>query len=264
MLFRPILDSAHGCASYLVGCPVAGEAVVVDPLAAVGPEEYVLTAADLGLRIVKVIDTHLHADHVSAARPLAEALGLPVALHAAAEVGFPFEPLRDGQEWLLGNVRFRVLHTPGHTPDSLTLVVYDLTRSADDPWLALTGDSLLSGDVARPDLLLGQVDPERVAAQARILYRTLHERLLALPDTVEIYPGHFGGSTCGGQLLSAKPSSTIGFERRHNLALLQPDEDAFVRFVLANLRPQPERYQEIKLQNAGRGAEALRAVSQGV
>ena len=249
MIFRQILRSASGCASYVLGCARSGQAIVVDPLADLGAEAYVLEAADHGLRITEVIDTHVHADHRSAAQELAYVTGARLALPEGAPAEYPFHPLRDGDRIEVGAVRLQVLHTPGHTPESICLLGADTARS-EQPWFILTGDTLFPGDVGRPDLLLAEDQAtEQTVAQARQLHASLFERLLQLDDCIEIYPGHFGGSACGGVNLSGKPASTIGFERRWNLALQQRDREAFVRFVLETLRPQPENYRQIKREN---------------
>jgi hydroxyacylglutathione hydrolase len=249
MIFRQILRSESGCASYLIGCVRSSQAVVVDPLAEVGARAYALEAADRGLRIAYVIDTHIHADHRSAAQELARAAGATLALPAGAATEYPFFPLHDGDRVAIGAVQLQVLHTPGHTPESICLLGTDTARS-EQPWFLLSGDTLFPGDVGRPDLLLDGADSQaRTREQAGQLYDSLFSRLLALDDIVELYPGHFGGSACGGVNMSGKPASTIGFERRWNLALQQRDRDAFVAFVLESLRPQPENYQQIKREN---------------
>jgi hydroxyacylglutathione hydrolase len=258
MIFRQILRSESGCASYLIGCARTGQAVVVDSLADLGARTYALEAADRGLRITHVIDTHIHADHRSAGQELARATGATLALPAGAATEYPFHPLRDGDVIEVGAVRFQVLHTPGHTPESICLLGTDTARS-EQPWFLLSGDTLFPGDVGRPDLLLDGADaPTRTREQAGQLYDSLFGQLLALDDIIEIYPGHFGGSACGGVHMSGKPASTIGFERRWNLALQQRDRAAFVAFVLESLRPQPENYQQIKRENL----RAWRPVSQ--
>jgi hydroxyacylglutathione hydrolase len=249
MIFRQILRSESGCASYLIGCVRSSQAIVVDPLAELGAQAYALEAADRGLRIVYVIDTHIHADHRSAAQELARSIGATLALPAGAPVEYHFHPLHDGDLLTIGAVRLQVLHTPGHTPESICLLGFDTARS-EQPWFLLSGDTLFPGDVGRPDLQLDGADAQaRTIEQARQLHASLFGQLLALDDILEIYPGHFGGSACGGVNMSGKPASTIGFERRWNLALQQPDRDAFVQFVLDSLRPQPEQYQQIKREN---------------
>ena len=227
MLFRQFVDEDLWCASYLVGDERAGEAVLVDPAYAIEP--YLAEAERQGVRIIRVVETHTHADHVSGHGRLALEHEVPVAIHPAAEPGYPFEPLEDGTALRAGEVSVRVVHTPGHRPEHVALLVSDGSRS-DEPWLTLTGDSLLVGDAARPDLAVATEEG------ARGLYRSL-QRLLELPDGVELYPGHVAGSLCGAGM-NAKRSSTIGFERRFNHKLAQADEDAFVSVsVGAGVRP---------------------------
>ena len=250
MIFQPILDPTLGCASYLIGDEAVGTAAVVDALASVGTDAYIVQAAEAGLSIEHVIETHVHADHPSAAADLAAALGLPVSVHAGARPDYAFHGLGDGDTIALGGIALTVWHTPGHTPDSISVVVADRTRSA-DPWFVLTGDALFVGDVGRPDL--GEdADATAVSAAAAALYRSLHERLLRLDDAVEIYPAHYGASACGGLFMSRKPWSTIGFERRTNQALLQPDVDAFTRHVLSLLKPPPPEARALRARNLGR------------
>jgi hydroxyacylglutathione hydrolase len=249
MIFRQFLRSESGCASYLLGCARSGQAIVVDPLADLGARTYALEAADRGLRITHVIDTHIHADHRSAAQELANTTGAALDLPADAPAEYPFRPLCDGDLIEAGMLRLQVLSTPGHTPESICLLGTDTSRS-EQPWFLLSGDTLFPGDVGRPDLLLDGDDAEaRSLAQAHQLYESLFNRLLALDDIIEVYPGHFGGSACGGVNMSGKPTSTIGFERRWNLALQQHDPEEFVRFVMKTLRSQPEDYQQIKRTN---------------
>lgn len=213
MIFRPYYTYETGCAGYLFGCGGVGVCAVVDPHER-DVDAYAAFATAKGMRITQVIDTHLHADHVSGGPALAAKVGAAYALHEAAVTETPFTPLRDGQELELGNTRVRVLHTPGHTPESVCLVVTDLRRGA-EPWFVLTGDTLFVGAVGRPDL------PGHARENAGTLHDSLHAKVLTLPDELEVYPGHFSGSACGVGL-SGKPSSTIGFEKRHNALLAQP------------------------------------------
>jgi glyoxylase-like metal-dependent hydrolase (beta-lactamase superfamily II) len=215
----------------------------VDPQQDIAP--YLDAAAQKGMRVTHVFETHVQADHVSGARALAAATGAPVLYHEAAEVRFPHVRLADGEEHEVGNVRLSVLHTPGHTPESICLVVTDRSR-ASEPWFVLTGDTLFSGSVGRPDLL-GQGAEERLAEQ---LYESVHGRLLTLPDHLEVHPAHFSGAACG-KGLSGKPGSTIGFERRFNPALQQRTKDEFLRFVLADLPPQPPSFADNRRRNLG-------------
>ena len=217
MLFRQFVDDDLGCASYLIGDKGSEEAVVVDPAYEI--EQYLQQAEQDGVRIVRVLETHTHADHVSGHGRFALDHALPVAIHPAAEPTYEFEALEDCAEIELGVVSIRVVHTPGHRPEHCCFEVIDRERG-DAPWLTLTGDSLFVGDAGRPDLASEAVEG------ARGLYRSL-QRLMQLEDGVEIYPGHVSGSLCGAGM-SSKASSTIGFERRFNRALRVANEDAFV------------------------------------
>lgn len=242
MIFRPFHRFETGCASYLLGCGGLGKCAVVDA------HEHELDAyasfgADKGMQITHVIDTHVHADHRSAGPELARRVGAHYCLHEAAAVVLPFEPLRDDQEIELGNVRIRVLHTPGHTPESVCLLVTDLRRGP-EPWFVLTGDTLFVGAVGRPDL------PGRTRENAGQLHDSIHAKLLGLPDDLEIYPGHFAGSACGAGM-SGKPSSTIAFEKRWN-AMLAVDREAFVE-ALSEVLPKPAEMERILRFNQGHG-----------
>ena len=243
MIFRPFYDFDHGCAAYVFGCGGRGVGAVVDPRLD-GVDDYLSFAAARGLRITHVIDTHVHADHRSGGPALAERTGAAYALHGSAQVSVEFHPLEDGDLIEIGNTHLRVLHAPGHSPESIALVATDLRRGP-APWFVLTGDTLFSGAVGRPDL------PGEAGANAERLFRSLHNKLLALPDEVEVYPAHFGGSACGTGL-SGKPSSTIGFERRFN-ELLRLDRDAFVDRVKV-VPPKPADAEAILAFNRGTAA----------
>ncbi len=241
MLFRQFVDDDLGCGSYLIGDDVAGVAAVVDPAYAIEP--YLEEAERHGVRIVRVLETHTHADHVSGHGRLALEHGIAVSAHPAAEPAYAFDPILEGEELELGSVRIRVLHTPGHRPEHCAFAVVDTTR-ADEPLLLLTGDSLFVGDSARPDLAIGAVDG------ARDLRLSL-ERLLALPEHVEVYPGHVAGSLCGSGM-SSKPSSTIGFERRYNHASpLLGNEEAFISHSIGRSSPRPANMDRIVALNRG-------------
>jgi glyoxylase-like metal-dependent hydrolase (beta-lactamase superfamily II) len=254
MIFKQFRYEPLGAASYLLGCARAREALVVDPIGELGAEYYVLEAADRGLDVAGVLETHVHADFVSCARELAEMTGAPHYLHEAAEglVRYGFTPLADGQVVTVGQVDARAIHTPGHTPEHTCYVVTDRSRS-EEPWCVLTGDSLFVGDVGRPDLLVGEqaLDVFGEEERAELQFRSIREKLFALPDHVEVYPNHYGGSTCGGVNMSGKASSTIFFEKRHNLALKRPDVKSFLDFVHETAKPFPENYQWIKSYNLG-------------
>jgi hydroxyacylglutathione hydrolase len=254
MIFKQFRYEPLSQASYLLGCARAREALVVDPILDLGTDTYVLEAADQGLDIVGVLETHVHADFVSCARELAEMTGAPHYLHEAARglVRYDFTPLADGQVLEVGQIGVEAIHTPGHTPEHTAFLVTDRAR-ADEPWAVLTGDSLFVGDVGRPDLLVGDdsLDVMGEAERAETQFRSIRERILTLPDHVEVFPNHYGGSTCGGVNMSGKASSTIYFEKRYNLALSQPDAPAFATFVRETAKPFPEDYQWIKSYNLG-------------
>lgn len=250
MVFHQILDPQLGCASYLIGCPDSGELLVVDPLESVGVNEYVLRAADLGLQVTQIIDTHLHADHVSVGRELSAATGAVYMLHKDAAVSFSFSSLDEGDEIAIGKNRVRVLHTPGHTDESISLLVFDGSRSLEVPWMILSGDSLSVGDVARPDLAVHALSSDDIENRLGRLRQSV-EKVAAYPEFVELYPGHYGVSTCGGAGMSAKASSTVGFEKRFNAALQTQAGAEFAEFVRLGMKPLPDRYQEIKRRNMG-------------
>ena len=222
MILRQFLHADPVAVSYLFGCGGKASAAVVDPLGDIAP--YLRTAEETGMRILYVIDTHLHADHLSAGRALAEAAGAEYVLFSKASVTFPFRGVYDGDLLGLGNVTIKVLHTPGHTPEHLSLVVTDHTRS-NEPWFVLTGHTLMVGDLGRTELATSAEDG------ARALFASV-QKLKSLPDYLEVLPGAYSGSVCG-RSLSGKPASTIGFERRHNAAFRITDEAEFVRAMTA-------------------------------
>lgn len=240
MILRQFLHTEPVAISYLFGCGGKAAAAVVDPVGDIAP--YVKTAQETGMRILYVIDTHIHADHMSAGRRLAGAAGAEYVLFAEANAASPFHGARDGDVLPLGNVSVQVLHTPGHTPEHISLLVTDRTRS-DEPWFALTGHTLMVGDVGRTELAATAEEG------ARILFRSLR-RLKTLPDYVEVLPGAFAGSVCGRRL-SGNPMSTIGFEKRHNVAFRIEDEEAFVRAMSEEIPPPPPGAAELRAANAG-------------
>ncbi|HET7044701.1 MAG TPA: MBL fold metallo-hydrolase [Gaiellaceae bacterium] len=233
VLFRQFVDGDLGCASYLVGDEEAGVAVVVDPAYAV--EQYLEAAAAAGVRIVRALETHTHADHVSGHGRLALEHGVPVSVHPLAEPEFPFEPLADGQELELGSVSIRVLHTPGHRPEHCSFLAPEL--------FVLTGDSLFVGDAARPDLAVAA----REGAEG--LFRSLR-RLAELPDPVAVYPGHVAGSLCGASM-SSDPCSTIGAERRSNRMLAIGELQEFVTASAGIGAPRPPTVERCVALNRG-------------
>lgn len=240
MILHQYLHTDPIAISYLFGCFSRSAGAVVDPLGDV--DRYLRASTDTGLRIRYVIDTHIHADHLSVGPQLAKATGAQYVLFAGADAAIPFKGVRDGEVLELGNVRVSVLHTPGHTPEHISLLVTDRVRG-DEPWFVLTGHTLMVGDLGRTELAVSAEEG------ARSLFRS-GRRLKALPDYIEVMPGAFSGSVCGRRL-SGKPTSTIGFERRHNEALRIDDEDAFVAHMASDVPPAPPRAAELRAINAG-------------
>jgi glyoxylase-like metal-dependent hydrolase (beta-lactamase superfamily II) len=240
-MFFKQLATRKASLSYFFGCAGQGVAVAVDVVA--GDEDWFIESAHkAGVEIRHVIDTHVHADHYSGGRALARRVGAPYCLHESdrALVQYAFQALHDGQRLEVGNVKIEVLHTPGHTLDSICLLVSD-TRRGEAPWFVITGDTLFVGAVGRPDLAGHETE------MAGALYDSLHSRLLTLPDELEIFPGHQAGSACGAGL-SGKPSSTIGFEKRWNAALTL-DRAAFIEQLTASTPPRPADMERIVAAN---------------
>ena len=240
VLFQQFVDDDLGCASYLVGDEEAGVAAVVDPPYAIEP--LLEVAARRGVQVVRTVETHTHADHLSGHGRLALEHGVPISIHAAAEAEYAHDELADGDQLELGSVTLRAIHTPGHRPEHTCVAVIDRSR-ADEPWLVLTGDSLFVGDAARPDLAVGAKEG------AEGLFHSLR-RLLELPDGVEVFPGHVAGSLCG-KAMSSKASSTIGFERRFNPALRSEVVDEFVAESAAVSAPKPPNMARLVELNRG-------------
>ena len=244
MYFRQLLNDETACASYLFGCKTAGELAVVDAHADL-VDDYVTLAESEGSRIAAVIETHVQADHLSGLPQLVERTGAPAYLPKGTGVDFDHQALADNELIELGNTVIRAISTPGHASAHHSYLVTD-HRRGEEPWLVLTGDALLVGDAGRPDLHAGgDLTAEEMA---RTLYRSLTERLLSLPDHLLLYPAHYSGSVCG-RGLSGQPTSTIGFERRHNRALRFASEDEFVAALLEDIPPAPEQQAEILAAN---------------
>ncbi len=251
MVFQQFVDDDLGCASYLIGDENAGIAAIVDPPYAIEP--VLEAAARRGVEIVRTVETHTHADHLSGHGRLALDRGVPVSIHPDAEAAYPHDALADGAELELGDVVLRAIHTPGHRPEHTCLAVVDRSR-AEETWLVLTGDSLFVGDAARPDLAVGAQEG------AEGLFHSL-QRLLLLPDGVEVFPGHVAGSLCG-KGMSSKASSTIGFERRYNPALLIEDELQFVANASGADAPKPPNMGRLVELNRGQFVGAPAEVSE--
>lgn len=236
---KQVCNDTLSCASYVLGCPTVGVCAVVDPQEDVS--DYVQIAKEQETRITHIVETHIHADHISGARKLSEVTGAPIYLHESADVNYGFEPLKDGKTIELGNARIRVVFTPGHTPESISLLYLDKTRSK-SPWAVLTGDTLFVGDVGRLDLV--------GAGTTEQMYDSVFNRLLELDDYVEVYPAHYAGSLCG-KGMSLKTVSSVGFERRFNPALQTSSVKQFQAYLKANAPAHIPQHKKIKAINAG-------------
>jgi len=254
MYFRQVLNDASACASYLFGCKSKGRLAVVDPHAEL-VDEYIRMADAQGVPIVAVLETHVQADHVSGLPALVERTGATAYLPEGANVDFEHVPLADGELVEIGNTKLQAISTPGHAAAHHAYLVSDRAR-VDEPWFVLTGDALLVGDAGRPDLHAH--GEQTVEQMARTLYRSLTQRLLALPDHLLLYPAHYSGSVCG-RGLSGHPASTIGFERRHNPALQFDTEDAFVEALIKDIPPAPPQQAQIIAANRAGGVLATHA-----
>jgi hydroxyacylglutathione hydrolase len=252
MIFRQIPHDDLGCASYLIGDEHANVAAVVDPKFEI--DQYLELARYMGVSIEHILETHNHADHVSGHGRLAAATGATIHIHRDASPSYDHEPFDDGWELELGSLRVRALHTPGHRPEHTAFALADTSRG-DEPWAVLTGDSLFVNDVARPDLAVDKEDG------ARGIFHSLHDQLLRLPPETEVWPGHLGGSLCGGPAMDMKVSSTLAYEHAHNDMLREDDEQRFVDRALSALGPQPPNFQAIVDLNRGelvtQGVEAM-------
>lgn len=252
MIFKQYRYEPLSQASYLLACWRKEIAFIVDPVMDLGVEFYLEEAERFGVSVVGVMETHIHADYISCASHLAREAGCFYCLHESAPGTLEFTPICDGEILDLGNVRVQVIHTPGHTPEHVCYLVTDVTRG-DEPWAVLTGDSLLVGDVGRPDLLVGAqaVDGGDARRRAMDQFSSIRDRIFSLPDHVEVYPGHYGKSACGGINMSAKATSTIYFEKKYNLPMRQPNAEIFAEFVRDTSKPLPNRFQFLKSQNLG-------------
>ncbi|MDX6582788.1 MAG: hydroxyacylglutathione hydrolase [Solirubrobacterales bacterium] len=250
MLFRQVIHEDLGCASYLVGDVDEGVAAVIDPQWDIEP--YLHLSRLHGVRIEHVLETHTHADHVSGHGRLARATGATIHINRLADAEYPHEAFDDGWVLRLGEVEIEAVQTAGHRPEHTSFVLRDGGTGA-EPVAVLSGDSLFVGDVARPDLAVEPTDG------ARDLYRSLHERLFSLPDEVEVWPGHLGGSLCGSSGIDHRTSSTIGFERAHNHAASFETADAFVADAIASIGERPPNVEHVVDLNRGPLVEDLGA-----
>ena len=241
MYFEQIVTPGLGCFSYVIGCPIAGVMTVVDPRRDI--DVYLRIASAHDMRITHIFDTHVHADHISGAQELRAATGADIYIHESAPVGYEAIKLKNGDEFRAGNANIRVLHTPGHTPNSVSFLITDLARSP-EPEMILSGDLLFVGDIGRPDLPGEELLDEQVGN----LYNSLYKTLEHLPDYLEVYPGHGEGSLCG-QGMSAKPHTTLGYERLANPMLQYPDFAQFSRAILSKTPMRPQSFSGIIAAN---------------
>jgi glyoxylase-like metal-dependent hydrolase (beta-lactamase superfamily II) len=248
VFFRQLLNDETACASYVLGCKTYPQLAVFEPHVDL-VDAYIELAQAQGAPIVAVFDTHVQADHLSGMAELVARTGATGYLPENAGVEFDHQPLADGDIVSLGNTEVRAIATPGHALAHHTYLVTDHVRG-DEPWLVLTGDALLVGDAGRPDLHAH--GEHTVDEMARMLYRSITERLLTLPDHLVLYPSHYSGSVCG-RGLSANPISTVGFERRHNTALGFAGEDEFARALIRDMPPAPEDQAQIVAANRSGG-----------
>jgi glyoxylase-like metal-dependent hydrolase (beta-lactamase superfamily II) len=245
-MFFKQLATKESTLSYFFGCGGQGKAVAVDVVS--GDESWFIEEAQkANVTITHVIDTHIHADHYSGGRKLAQMVDAPYCLHESDKffVNFDIKSLTDNEIIDVGNVVIKILHTPGHTPDSICLLVTD-KRRGQEPWFVITGDTLFVGAIGRPDL----VGKER--EMAAVLHESIHKKLLSLPNEIEIYPGHQAGSVCGAGL-SGKPSSTLGFEKKWNPSLSM-NRDTFVESLIKEIPPRPADMDAIVAVNRGQAA----------
>lgn len=254
MFFKQIKVEGLGCLSYIIGCPKIGKAFVVDPKRDI--EDYIRIADEKNLKITGIVDTHVHADHISGAQELRALTGADIFIHENAAVSYKHKPLKDADRFEIGNAIIDVLYTPGHTPNAVSLAVTDKARG-DNPELLLTGDLLFVGSIGRPDLAGGELLDEQV----KNLYSSLYEKLGKYPDLVEIYPAHGEGSLCGAGL-SAKLSSTLGFERKNNPYFNLSFND-FKNELTATTPFRPKNFTHIIEQNK-KGAQFISELVQPV
>jgi hydroxyacylglutathione hydrolase len=251
VILRPFFYEATSCASYLFGCTTHQELAVLDPHEAL-VDRYLAESERIGAPVVAVFETHVQADHVSGLPELVARTSATAYLPGGAGVEFEHRALEDGEAVELGNTLVTAIATPGHAPAHHAYAVADKRRGTEEPWLVFTGDSLLVGDVGRPDLHAGHGrTPHELAHE---LYMSL-QRLLALPDSVTVYPSHYGGSVCG-RGLSGNPASTIGFERRHNRALQHDGAESFAAALLEDVPPSPAGQEAIVAANRRGGSLA--------
>ena len=251
MFFKQFTVEGLGCLSYMIGCPRVSQAIVVDPKRDI--QDYLDTARQEKMRITGIIETHVHADHVSGARELQNETGAPIYIGEGTPVSYEAVSLKDGEIISFGSVKIEVLTTPGHTPFSISLAVTDLSRG-EIVQMLLTGDLLFVGSIGRPDL----AGEELLDEQIQNLYTSLHEKLGKFGDQVEIYPAHGEGSACG-KGISSKPSSTLGFERKTN-PYFSLDSNGFRKDIKTSIPRRPKNFSHIIETNL-KGVSSLKSLS---
>lgn len=236
MLFKPYYLACLAHASYLIGDEESRTAAIIDPQRDI--DRYLADACEHGLQIRHVFLTHFHADFIAGHLELRDRTGAQIHLGRRAQAEYAFTPAQDGDTVVFGTVRMEILETPGHTPESISILLYDLTRDERKPWAVFTGDTLFIGDVGRPDLMasIGMTATEL----AGLLYESLHDKLLTLPDDVLVYPAHGAGSMCGKHL-GTETVSTVGIQRRYNYALQPMSREEFIAIVTAD-QPEAPQY----------------------
>lgn len=242
MYFKQIVTPGLGCFSYVIGCPAAKKMIVVDPKRDV--QDYLDISREEGMKIVGVIDTHVHADHVSGNQELRSLTDCELMMYQTSPVNFPFKALKEGDSLTIGSAHMEFIHSPGHTPDALSILLSDTMR-ANEPWMILTGDLLFVGDIGRPDL----VGEARLDEQVQNLWNSLQVKLARYPDYVEVYPAHGQGSLCG-RGMSSKQSSTLGYERRHNPMMQFETHEAFHEEMSKGFPARPRSFSHIISTNA--------------
>ncbi len=250
MYFNQIAVPGLGCLSYVIGCPKAKAMAVVDPKRDI--QDYLNIAREEGMQVTHVFNTHVHADHVSGDQELRYATGADIYIHESAPVKYRHKAITEGDVFEIGAAKIEVLHTPGHTPNAVSLLVTDRSRS-EEPQMILTGDLLFVGDIGRPDLPGNEILDEQV----QNLYNSLYGKLGPFPDHLEVFPAHGEGSLCG-RGMSAKKSSTLGYERRANPMLRFPDFASFRAEVMSAFPVRPKSFSHI-IQTNLKGAPTLDA-----
>ena len=245
LILRILDDPVNGCNSFLIGDELSGKAAIVDPLETVGMDAYIMEAQNWGLKYTYIIETHIHADHYSLAAIMSRTLNIPRLMAMNNEIKSPFEVVLDGQVISLGTVELSIMATPGHTPESVSILGTENLRG-ESPQILFSGDALFAGDVGRPDLAIGE--GISIEEATRDLYESL-QKIMELPDFVELFPSHYGASKCGSIFMSRRQTSTIGYERKYNRFLQARDFKGFLALQRGLIGPPPENSKVIRAKN---------------